>query len=205
MTTTTATPEDRPVGLESRKSFADKWRAGFWARYVTGPAILDIGFRGFLGDDQPEAMPILDGAIGIDLDYPGYDGRTLPFPDNSQDAVYSSHCLEHIADYIGAIQDWYRVLKPGGHMIIVVPHAHLYERARQPPSAWNPDHKRFYTPASLLAEIEQALAPNSYRVRHLADNDTSYDYTLPKNQHPTGCLEIELVIQKRDRPEWVVS
>jgi SAM-dependent methyltransferase len=192
--------EDRPVGYESRKSFAEKCRSGFWARYVTGPAVLDIGFRGFLGEDQPEALPIMPGAIGIDLDYPGYDGMTLPFADESQDAVYSSHCLEHVPHYIQAIQDWYRVLKFGGHMITVVPHAFLYERARRPPSRWNPDHKRFYTPASLLAEFEQALPPNAYRVRHLADNDAGYDYGVPLDEHPTGCLEIELVIQKLRAP-----
>ncbi len=104
------------------------------------------------------------------LNYPGYDGRTLPFADESQDAVYSSHCLEHIADYIQAIRDWYRVIKYGGHIIAVVPHAHLYERRKRPPLR-NGDHKRSYTPNSSLSEFDQALPPNSYRIRHLFEND----------------------------------
>jgi hypothetical protein len=191
----------RKVGRESRKSFDRKVESGFWSRYVKGPDILDIGFRGFL-EGQSDVAPILEGAIGVDIDYPGYDGTTLPFATESQDAVYSSHCLEHISDFEVAIQEWYRVTKFAGHIITVVPHVLLYERKEELPSFWNPDHKRFYTPQSLLAEFEQALPPNSYRVRHLAENDEGYDYSIPPNQHPIGCYEIELVVEKIRPPSW---
>jgi SAM-dependent methyltransferase len=189
----------RPVGGEARKSFDQKVESGFWARFVTGPHVLDVGFRGY---DDREVVPILEGAIGIDLDYPGYDGRTLPFPENSQDAVFSSHCLEHIPDFIRAIQEWHRVAKIGGHIITVVPSAHLYERRERPPSRHNDTHVRFYTPASLLAEFETALRPNSYRVRHLVENDEGYRYDDDPDRHPRGCYEIELVVQKLTEPGW---
>src|ERR1700690_1102541 len=90
-----APPEQRAVGTEASKTIAEKYRNGFVARYLSGANILDIGYRGYLHD----AVPIVPQAIGIDLEYPGYDGKTLPFEDNSQDAVFSSHCLEHIDDY----------------------------------------------------------------------------------------------------------
>jgi len=194
---------ERPVGRESRKSFAAKIDSGFWARFIAGPAVLDVGFQG--GAAPGSVVPIMPGAIGVDLDYPGYDGRILPFADASQDAVYSSHCLEHIPDCIKAIQEWHRVLKVGGHIITVVPSAHLYERRRRVPSFWNWDHRRTYTPATLLAEFEAALAPNSYRVRHLAENDADYQYELPPNVHPEGCYEIELVVEKIAAPGWVLG
>ncbi len=190
----------RPVGRESRKSFAAKIDAGFWTRFVNGPAVLDIGFQG--DGSVGSVVPIMPGAIGVDLDYPGYDGRILPFANGSQDAVYSSHCLEHISDYIKAIQEWYRVVRVGGHIITVVPSAHLYERRSRVPSRWNPDHKRVYTPASLLAEFAAALVANAYRVRHLAENDAGYQYGLPPSVHAEGCYEIELVIEKIVPPEW---
>jgi SAM-dependent methyltransferase len=189
----------RPVGGESSKSYDQKIETGFWSRFVTGPSVLDIGFKGYI---ERGFVPIMDGAIGIDLDYPGYDGRILPFADGTQDAVYSSHCLEHIADYITAIQEWHRVTKIGGHIITAVPSAQLYERKRRPPSKHNQSHMRHYTPASLLAEFETALPPNSYRVRYLAENDAGYDYDLPPDRHPTGCYEVELVIQKIAAPPW---
>jgi SAM-dependent methyltransferase len=190
----------RPVGRESRKSFAAKIDSGFWTRFVTGPAVLDVGFQGDASDDG--VVPILPGAIGVDLGYPGYDGRVLPFASDSQDAVYSSHCLEHIADSIKAIQEWHRVVRVGGHIITVVPSGHLYERRRRVPSRWNADHKRVYTPAGLLAEFEAALVPNSYRVRHLMENDAGYQYGLPQTVHAEGCHEIELVIEKIAPPGW---
>ena len=193
----------RPVGPEARKTFDRKIETGFWSRFVGGPNVLDIGFRGDAADRT--VVPILEGAIGVDLDYPGYDGRTLPFADGSQDAVYSSHCLEHIPAHINAIQEWHRVTKLGGHIITAVPHAHLYERRRRPPSRWNGDHQRCYTSATLLAEFEAALAPNSYRVRYLEENDLGYSYTSDPNSHAQGCYEITLVVEKIALPSWRVE
>ena len=189
---------DRPVGVEARKTYALKVRSGFWQKYITGPAVLDIGFRGHTTD----AVPIIETAIGVDIDYPGYDGRILPFETESQDAVFSSHCLEHIRDYVIAIQEWHRVVKTGGFIITVVPSGALYERRRRPPSRWNPDHARTYSPASLLAEFEAALVPNSYRIRHLAENDLWYRYDDTPDNHPFGCYEIECVVEKIAPPSW---
>jgi SAM-dependent methyltransferase len=189
----------RRVGHEARKSFDDKLESGFWNRYIGGQNVLDIGFKGY----DSGVVPIVDGAVGIDLDFPGYDGLTLPFADESQDTVYSSHCLEHIPNHLQIIRDWYRVTKVGGHIITVVPHAMLYERKRRPPSRWAGwNHQRFYTPQSLLAEFECALVPNSFRVRHLAENDANYSYDYPTERHPDGCYEIELVIEKIGLPAW---
>jgi ADP-heptose:LPS heptosyltransferase/SAM-dependent methyltransferase len=188
----------RRVGAEARKTYADKLRDGFIEKYLSGAAILDIGYKGY----EADVVPIVPQAIGIDLGYPGYDGRTLPVADNSQDAVFSSHCLEHVEDARSAIREWFRVLNTDGFLIIIVPHQYLYERSISPPSIWNRDHRRFYTTATLLIEIEDALEPNTYRVRHLADNDLGYDYSMPPDHHPGGCYEIELVIQKIAQPSW---
>jgi SAM-dependent methyltransferase len=194
-----AAPEpDRPVGAEARKTYAAKLDGGFIEKYLSGMAILDIGYRGYEND----IVAIVPQAIGVDVDYPGYDGRSLPFPDESQDAVFSSHCLEHVDDARATISEWFRVLKTDGFLVICVPHQHLYERKSNPPSRWNPDHRRFYTPATLLIDIEDALKPNTYRLRHLADNDANYNYSIPPDQHPAGCYEIELVIQKIRQPSW---
>jgi SAM-dependent methyltransferase len=199
----------RKVGLESRRTYDAKIRTGFWARYITGPKVLDIGCKGLdefgaLTEDG-EGLAIFDGAIAVDLDYPGYDGLTLPFPTESQDAVYASHTLEHVPNFIQAIQEWHRVTKVGGHIIVMVPNAHLYERRRRPPSRWNLGHLRFYTAASLLAEFEAALPPNSYRVRHLLEDDRDFRYEDPPDHHPHGGYEIEQVVQKIKTPAWAVE
>lgn len=188
----------RLVGEESRKTFGLKLKNGFIAKYLSGPNILDIGYKGYLQD----VLPITPLAIGVDLDYPGYDGKRLPFPEGSQDAVYASHCLEHIDDFEGALRDWFRVLRVGGYLVITVPHKFLYEKKEELPSNWNGDHKRFYTPASLLGEIERSLKPNTYRVRHIEDNDFGYNYGIPPERHSCGCYEIELVVEKVQAPAW---
>jgi len=36
----------------------------------------------------------------------------------------------------------------------------------------------------------------------LTDNDVGYDYSIPPDQHPAGCYEIELVIQRIQQPAW---
>src|SRR2546427_11738357 len=97
----------RRVGVEARKTYAAKLRNGFIEKYLSGLAILDIGYKGY----ESDVVPIVPQAIGIDLDYPGYDGHTLPFPDNSQDAVFSSHCLARIKYPRATISGWFRVLK----------------------------------------------------------------------------------------------
>ena len=193
---------NRPVGFESRKTYRRRCESGFWERFVPGPLVLDIGFRGGISD----ALPILPGAIGIELGYPGYDGLHLPWPDGGVDCICSSHVLEHVMPTGDYLREWFRVLRTGGTMILMVPHAYLYERRLTvPPSRWSPEHLFAVTPATLLTAVEEALAPNSYRILHLADADDGYDYSLPPESHPTGALEIELVICKREPPAWQVE
>jgi glycosyltransferase involved in cell wall biosynthesis/SAM-dependent methyltransferase len=192
---------NRRVGVEARKTYANNLRNGFIAKYLSGAAILDIGYRGY----ESDVLPIVPQAIGVDFDYPGYDGEKLPFDSASQDAVFSSHCLEHVDDARVAIREWFRVLKIGGFLVIFVPHQYLYERKLTPPSNWNQDHRRFYTPATLMADVEAALAPNSYRVRYLIDNDLDYDYTISLQQHPAGSYEIELVLEKIAPQRWSLA
>lgn len=194
-------PEDWPVKGEAGRTFKDKLKNGFFSTYMAGEVTIDVGYHG--GNEG--AVPILPHAIGVDLDFPGYDGKKLPFPDESVDTVYSSHMLEHAADFRETIQDWHRVVKPGGFIVSVVPHQFLYEKKHSLPSSWNADHKRFYTPASLLSEFEKSLRPNTYRVRHLRDNDEGYTYGIGPESHSGGGYEIELVVQKITPPEWELA
>src|SRR3546814_12230808 len=42
------------------------------------------------------------------------------------------------------LRNWFRILKPGGHLIVTVPDEDLYEQGIFP-SAYNPDHKWTFT------------------------------------------------------------
>ena len=186
------------LGPESRKAHHRRVQEGFFSRYF-GPVTLDIGYRGY---EDLEVVPVLRTAIGIDLNYPGYDGKRLPFDEGSVDTVYASHTLEHIPDPLEAIREWFRVLKVGGYLVLAVPHQYLYEKRTALLSRWNGDHRRFYTPGKLLREVETALIPNTYRLRKLIDDDDDFDYSIPPTRHSGGSYQIELVVEKIQQPAW---
>lgn len=197
------------MSTETRKAILEHRRWSLHLKYLHG-AGLAIGAKGYTNSTEPE----ITNAINLDLDYPDYDGITLPFADNSQDFVYSSHVLEHIEHVPETIREWFRVLKPGGYMFIVVPHAYLYERASdvthitissKNSSQWNGDHWRAYTPGNLIGSVDYALKPNTWRLRHCADNDYKYDYAIQPQYHPGGAYEIECVIEKlKYPPTWEI-
>ena len=195
-------PEDYGPPGEAGRSYLKRLRSGFLDRYCSGPLTLDVGYSGY---DNPDKKTALPGAVGIDVDYPGYDGIHLPFDDGIVDCVFSSHCLEHIQFDHAAIRDWYRVLRIGGFIVCMVPSQALYEKRRFLPSKFNSDHKRMYTPSSLARTFEESLEVNSYRVRHLAENDGGFNYALGPDVHSEGAYEIEIVVEKISAPAWSLA
>ena len=61
------------------------------------------------------------GATGADItdDSNDYEAFHLPY---HLDYVYSSHCLEHIPDWVGALEYWHQHLTPGGTIFLYLPH-----------------------------------------------------------------------------------
>lgn len=50
------------------------------------------------------------------------EGDDLPFKDNVWDFVISSHVIEHFYDPVKTVEEWLRVVKPGGYVYIIAPH-----------------------------------------------------------------------------------
>lgn len=77
------------------------------------------------------------------------DATALPFHDDSLDYVVSSHVLEHVANPIAALAEWYRVLRPGGIIYMVVPDRRY---------TW--DHARALTTVDhLLEDFDRGTTP----------------------------------------------
>lgn len=63
----------------------------------------------------------LPGSIPIDPALPGcmYDAYNLPM---TVDFIFSSHCLEHLKDWVGALDYWHTRITPGGILFLYLPH-----------------------------------------------------------------------------------
>lgn len=97
-------------------------------------------------------LPRPEAVLAPDLIAPAEN--LAPLGDGSQDFVIASHLLEHMGDPIGALKEWYRVLRPGGHLVLVLPDKrrtfdaprertslrHLVLDHRQPPD--HPERRR---------------------------------------------------------------
>lgn len=72
----------------------------------------------------------VDGVIDRNVDYLVDFNRTLPFPDESFDGIFSEHVLEHftLADGEQLAREAHRVLRPSGCFRIVAPDAALIMR-----------------------------------------------------------------------------
>jgi hypothetical protein len=120
----------------------------------------------------------------------------------SQALVHAPELLQDEADYRGTLQRWFELVTVGGWLVITVPHAFLDARQDRLPAPRRPRQRRLYTPASLLAEVEESLPANSYRLRWAADRDHGYDYALGRVTPPVGQHDIALVIERIAPPDW---
>lgn len=88
------------------------------------------------------------------------DIRSYPALDSSFDLIFFNHVLEHIPDDQKALMEVYRVLKPGGLLVLGVPNegAWFWDMAyeRFPGSREASDHVHFYTADSLEPKCEKA-------------------------------------------------
>ncbi len=76
--------------------------------------------------------------ITADLDSPlakvKMDIQNIPFPENEFGVIFCNHVLEHVDDDIQAMREMYRVMKPGGWGIMLVPVNTHREKTYEDPS-----------------------------------------------------------------------
>lgn len=96
----------------------------------------------------------------------------LPFDDNSFDIVICNHVLEHVPDDITAMDQLFRVLKPGGKAVLQVPISLNQQTTHEDLSVTDPlererlfgqfDHVRMYG-----QDYEQRLTRAGFKVQQL--------------------------------------
>ena len=207
---------------ETSKADIRRWAEDWFGKFVKAPG-LDIG--GGTDPIDPTRFTNWDYQWVTKLNSSGHydvinepgdrNAQTLSgLADNSFNTVYASHILEHLEDPREALRNWWRVLSPGGHLIVCVPHRDLYEKKKTKPSRWNPHtraggggHQTFWLPEtdeapdtlSFKRVLTESLSEGEFKIVDFRTVDDGYDYSLPENVHPVGEYAIEAVILKAFR------
>ena len=84
------------------------------------------------------------GAIGVDRNpasradvIADLDRFPWPFRDSSFDALYASHVIEHVADVVRTMEEFHRVVRPGGEIRIITPHYTDFSSFCDPTHRWH--------------------------------------------------------------------
>jgi predicted SAM-dependent methyltransferase len=140
---------------------------------------IDLGYGG---------DPLVPHAICFDMPQPytsvgsapqhlGGDARRLPFKNNTLDWVYSSHLIEDFtySDQIAMVQEWLRVLKRGGRLLILAPDQQRFlAHCAATGQSINANHKE--ADYSLKTFKRRVLKTGNIRAKVLAEQDFA-DYS----------------------------
>jgi SAM-dependent methyltransferase len=112
-----------------RKQGGWEYKGKFYPDYLTVGGAGQAIFREALkycqgsGIDVGAGLWPLPGAIPVDIwRGPGASKTLEDFADGSQDFVFSSHCLEHNADWKNVLAKWAGKVKPQGVLFLYLPH-----------------------------------------------------------------------------------
>ncbi|MDE2132192.1 MAG: class I SAM-dependent methyltransferase [Betaproteobacteria bacterium] len=196
---------------ESSKSIFHKIKDSRYAtRYLVGHGI-DIGAGNDSIAQYHEFFPFMMSCRSWDL--PDGDAELMAsVQDHSFDFVHSSHCLEHMRNAKNALHNWLRILKPGGHLICIIPDEDMYEQGVFP-STFNSDHKHTFTilkkkswsknSINVLEMLSEVKIPIEIKKIELLDATFRYQLNQQLGQPrfdqtltPVGECGIEFVIKK---------
>ena len=110
-----------------------RWRKEVRRAVVTRPAMRVLDVAAGTGASSIEFVRAGADVVAVDfsegmleegrrrhpeIDFRQADAMNLPFEDNSFDAVTTSFGLRNIEDFDRALREFYRVLRPGGHLVV---------------------------------------------------------------------------------------
>lgn len=128
-----------------------------------------------------------EGQRPVAVDIVGNGTDLALFADDSLDFVFSSHFLEHVTHYRLALAEWWRVIKPGGHLVLYLPHRKFYPNMGEPGA--NPDHKHDFLPEDIISAMKELsswdLLENEERDKY---NEYSFFQVYRKRDYGAGTL-----------------
>ena len=151
--------------------------------------------------------PVLPDVRGFDME----DGDANVITQHVKeefDFVYASHCLEHMHDPRKAILEWWKLVRVGGHLFVIIPDEDLYEQGVFP-SRFNGDHKATFTlskqkswsPVSInVYDLARSLPNGS--VINMVLQDLGYDRRLMKHGPVSPNALIRFVLRAYASIQW---
>ncbi len=152
-------------------------------------------------------------AVGVDFfkfdetDWIG-DVRDLWFFESqSFDSVYSSHCLEDVWHPHQALEEWTRILRPGGHLSLFLPLKDFYPNVGTP--GCNPGHRDDYVPEDVegfLRDLGHVEVVHSARVERehsfevVAKKKAGRSYFVQRSAQPAPTTSVLLVADPSHDP-----
>ncbi len=121
-----------------------------------------------------------------------YDITNILAPPNRYDTIICYHILEHIREDIKAMRELYRMVRPGGVVLVQTPFkdGNIYE-----------NEEKTHTPADRLAHFEQEDHLRIYSVEGLAERLRTSGFTVKIMQFDD---EYEAIYKGLKLPEYVL-
>ena len=182
---------------------------GFTSRFFRGHG-LDLGPADHPMGQLSGHFPAITG-----LDTAAWPPEALEqlagIADESYDFVHASQSLARVANCFAALGAWFRVLRPGGHLVLTVPDEDLAAQGQFPPP-WGADwrwsfsiyKRQSWNPQSInLVNLFMTLG-EAAEIRRLGVIDQGFDDGLPPGDQtgmPLVEASIEAVIRKRPMNE----
>jgi len=137
-----------------------------WVRFHLSPKLSLVAD---IGCGNGSLFPVIgtDRALGVDYCAEGLshtsarfpsvpllcaDAASLPFSDCQLDAITAQHVVEHIPAYKQACREWWRVLRPGGKLLLLTPNPAFCDPAVYDDKT----HVRLFDPRDLSAVLTDA-------------------------------------------------
>jgi SAM-dependent methyltransferase len=130
------------------------------------------------------------GRKKLNLEILSEPSKLQALPQASIDIVYTSHALEHLPSLVDIFEEFSRLLRPGGTLLIFVPNCGG-DNARRLGVSWGPFTNEAHTISFEASFFERNLPRHGFEVRCFSD---PYDGDLKSCNMSRSCTGDELLV-----------